>query len=195
MELGKKLPFSRHSCPTANGEQLKRCSPLAFSSLFNDDFFLRYFDNTAYSSEGLITNQENIALSNYSQGGCGFLQEHGKEIQQYAIFETDAKFTIPFFVLEEIFSEKPDSDRVFIYFTNTFTKENMLHKQIILWAKDACYLIDSANENVIVMTHQEYINSTYLKRLTNLSVLLSVHERKFVCGTDGYDIKLFKHLI
>lgn len=195
MQLGKQLPFSRHTVPAANGEQLKRCSPLAFSSLFNDDFFLRYFDNTAEKEIGVTTNQENLALTEYSKGGCGILNLGDSVVQQYNIFETNGKFTLPFFLLEEIFSELPERGYCYVYFLNVFSSGNELHKQIVIQSKDYCYLIDSSNTNVIIFEHQEYINSNYVKRLTNLSVLMSIHERKFIFGTEGYDINLFKHLI
>lgn len=193
MQLGKELPFSIHNCPTANGVSA-RCSPLAFSSLFNNKFFIEFFKEDDYGELGLITNQENEALRLFSFHLRNTILPP-KIVEQYAIFETDAKFTLPVHLMPEILSDKPDADKVYVYLTNTFSKENLLHKQIVLWGKYNGYLIDTNNKNVIVMEHQEYITSSYIKRLTNLSVLMLVRERKFVGGTDGFDIKLFNHLI
>lgn len=195
MQPGKRLPFSRHTIPAANGEQLKRCSPLAFASFFNDQFFLDYFNNTAEMSVGITTNQENLALQEYSKGGSGILNLPNTLVQQYNIFETNGKFTLPFFLLEQIFEDLPENGKCYAYFLNVFSSENELHKQIVLLTKEHCYLIDSVNTNVIIMEPKEYISSNYVKRLTNLSVLMSIHERKFVYGTDGYDVSIFKHLI
>lgn len=195
MQLGKILPFSKHNTLQANGEQAQRCSPLAFSSFFNDDFFLNYFNNTAQFSTGVTTNQENLALKEYSKGNNGILNLPDVLIEQYTVFETNGKFTLPFFLLDEIFSELPDNGRTFAYFINTYTKETAYHKQILLKTKEASYLIDSQNTNVIVFEHEEYLASNYLKKLTNLSVLMSVHERKYIFGTEGYDTNIFKHLI
>lgn len=192
MQLGKELPFSIHNTP-ANGVTVM-CSPLAFSSLFDNKYFIDFFEERDYQGLGLITNQENEALRNFSLGNWSKILPDSL-VEQYAIFETDAKFTLPVHLMPEILSDKPDADKVYIYLTNTFSKENLLHKQIVLWGKYNGYLIDTNNKNVIVMEHQEYIASSYIKRLTNLSVLMSIPERKFVGGTDGFDIKLFNHLI
>ncbi len=196
MQLGKQLPFSKHTSPSANGESLKRCSPLAFSSFFNDKFFLDYFENDREKNEGVIINQENSALSQYSrERNCGLLRCKEEVYEQYSIFETNGKFTIPFFVLSDIFTEVPNKGFAFVYFLSVYSKEGQMHKQIAIQTNDKFYIIDSSNTHVVILEHKEYIESNYIKRLTNLSVLMSIHERKFVGGTEGYDITLFKHLI
>jgi hypothetical protein len=194
MTTGKKLPFSKHTLEAAIGDPLKRCSPMALSSFFNDRFFVDFYMNNDKQKDGNSINKENVALTEYSKTGCGFLKTD-KLVQQYCVFETNGKFSVPPFVLEEVFSDLPENGCIYAYFITIASQNVGMHKQILLRAKDGMYLIDSENTNVIWLSYEEYMSSNIIKRITNVSVLMFVEENQFAFFPQGYDINLFKHLI
>jgi hypothetical protein len=171
----------------------KRCSPLAFSSFFNDTFFLDYFKDYSLDS-GVTTNQENNALIEYSNFGCGILGLKGLQVQQYAIFETNGKFAIPRHIITEILEDAPEAGRCYCYFIN-IAQQDGFHKQILIRTKDTISIIDANFSNVFVLAPFEYFEGNAINRITNLSVLMSVHDSKWIFGTEGYDENLLKHLL
>lgn len=183
---GKRLPFSEHTIPYRG--TAKRCSPLAFSSFFNNPYFIGRY-STEELEGGITTNMENKSIAEF----CSVIKQQN-HVEQYAIFETNGKFRIPTSYLEEIFDDNPQAGKCYCYFVNIVTNAGF-HKQIYIRTKDSVYIIDSHNEFVEQLTMQEFYATGLLSRITNLSVLMNVKEKKFLFGTEGYDCEMFNHLI
>lgn len=198
MKIGKPLPYSVHTIERRSNQDTKRCSPLAFSSFFNDRTFIDWHTDEMAIKNGLLTNNENKLLERYSsEHNAGFLNSSGRPIQQFNIFETNAKFRVPMFVLGEIFEgDSPENGKAYAYFINAFSTEaGGLHKYIVIHANGEFYIIDSLERNVMICSPNEMMSSNILYRLTNLSVLMFIDTCEFVGGVKGYDIELFKHII
>lgn len=193
---GKRLQFSEYTYPSVGAA--KRCSLLAFSSLFETGYFLSKLTEEE-TAGGITTNMENSLLREFfSKGVPNAFKDRancfGLHVEQYAIFETNGKFRIPTHYLEEIFDDSPSRGRMYIYFISIATSGGF-HKQIYLRTSEAIYIIDSQREFVEVLSLQEFYSTQILNKITNLSALMVVPEKKFLFGTDGYDENLFKHLI
>lgn len=193
---GKRLQFSEFTYPS-NGAA-KRCSVLALSSLFSTGYFLSRLSEEELSG-GITTNMENFLIREFFYKGVpntfkSKSNTYGLHIEQYSIFETNGKFRIPLHYLEEIFDDSPENGKAYLYFVSIATGAGF-HKQIYIRSKTSIYIIDSQREFVEVFTMPEFYSTSLLTKITNLSVLMIVPEKRFLFGTDGYEENLFQHLI
>lgn len=176
MQQGKPLEFnSKWFIENYGGRCENVCSPLAFSILFNDFYFIEDRLNSTYPSNlGYSLSKENQILRSY------FSSRAEKQYEQYNIFETNNKFSIPSSIMEDIFSDIPERDNeCYVYYLGVLSSNANPHKIILVQNKDKFYLVDPNNTNVLIYEQQEFIHSFNFKRVFNLSVLIDVDSNSF----------------
>jgi len=184
MKFGKEIKYNSE-WRAANYPELSpvTCSPLLFSTVFNDDYFIKkyselYKDN---KNPGIIINSENIILRDY-------LPMLGNE--QLNIIETNGKFTIPKETIIDLWEDTPDENHVYIYYLVVIGQSGF-HKVALLQTRSQFYYIDTNNKTVFVYEQHELINQFPYNRLTNLSVLVNPAIPEFI----AYKKENFLHII
>lgn len=186
MEKGKELRYNHIWLKKKYGEQATNaCSPLAFSILFDTEFFVEIFLDKIKSSIGISINQENIMLADY----CSKINR--STFQQYNVFETNGKFSIPKDILLDLWGDSPDTlEECYVYFISVVTDSGW-HKQCVIQTKDRFHLIDGNYNNILSYEKSEFLKAFYFNRLTNLSVLINQVDNSFV----KYKISEFLHIL
>lgn len=187
MEYGKPIPYSFSHIQKIYGNQVRSiCSPLVFSTIFNDVFFYERYISEYYAKNngnGLMLPQENDILLEFSKS------KFGRSYKQHVVFETNGKFNIPPAILRDILMDYPERNECYLYLIY-YVFNGGYHKNALIQTEKKFYVIDSNESFVLVYDHEEYIASIKNKIITNFSII--VEDSKIPLR---YERKDFLHIL
>lgn len=188
-KFGKVITHNNTWYRSVNGQRPNLCSALVLSSVFNTDSFVKRYEEVFESKDGISTLQENLLLSHYfnRSGEEGFEENY----QLLNVFETNAKFAIPKDILIDIWSDRPESDNIYIYFLNIVGTGGGFHKCALIQDKDTFYYLDPSYQTILEYDSAAFFEHFYYNKLVNLSVLASVKDNSF----KEYKAVDFSHIV
>ena len=114
-----------------------------------------------------------------------------QQYQLYNVFETNAKFNIPKEILQDIWSDKPEGDNIYIYFLTIVGTNGGFHKCALIQDTDTFYYLDTSYHTVLEYDTVSFFEHFYYNKLVNLSVLANVKDNTF----KDYKAQDFKHIV
>lgn len=194
MKFGKELKYHNKWYRERFGDNSRSnvCSPLLFSCLFDNEFFIqRYLSDAGIKSDGISTNQENWLLREF------FLTKTQVPFEQYNVFETNGKFNISSEVIKDIWMEHPQEKdyaeygEAYLYMLNIVSPLGGFHKVALLQTIDKSLYFDSNQNTVLEYEHHELIEKFPYNKVNNISVMINPVTGEWM----KFKISDFNHLI